>query len=178
MSSEAPRQDVKVIEADPVSAEDAEYEDANRILKTLAIGTVIDGKYVVDQVLGRGAMGVVVAATHKQLGERVALKFLRIKGPTAGEDFRSRFLREAKVSAKLKSEHIARVIDVGMWQGKVPFMVMEYLVGTDLSQVVRQSGPLPIDVVLDYAVQICSGIAEAHAHGIVHRDLLRDPLVS
>jgi serine/threonine-protein kinase len=148
-----------------------EYEDSRRILNTLTIGSIVDGKYHVDQVLGRGSMGVVVAATHTQLGERVALKFLRIKENSGGEDFKSRFRREAKVSAKLKNEHIARVIDVGVWRDKVPYMVMEYLVGNDLSQVCRKNGPLPMDVVLDYSIQICAGIAEAHAHGIVHRDL-------
>jgi serine/threonine-protein kinase len=155
--------------------EDAHPEDEQSeirsILQTLRSGTVIDGKYRVDHVLGRGAMGVVVAATHLQLGEHVALKFLRIQNPTADQDFQSRFRREARLSARLKSEHITRVIDVGVWREKVPFMVMEYLVGGDLRALTRWTGPLPLDIVLDFAIQICSGIAVAHALGAVHRDL-------
>ena len=146
-------------------------EETNVTLTKLGVGTIIDEKYRVDEILGRGAMGVVVAATHLALRERVALKFLNVRVNSRGEDFHSRFRREAQLSAKLRNEHIARVIDVGMWQGKVPFMVMEHLVGMDLSNVIKARGPLPIDVALDYIVQVCEGLAEAHGMGVVHRDL-------
>jgi serine/threonine-protein kinase len=156
----------------PVDGEEPE-DESRAVLKQLTVGTVVDGKYRVDSVLGRGAMGVVVAATHVHLGERAALKFLRVKAAMGGggEDFQSRFRREAKVSARLKNEHVTRVIDVGVWRDRAPFMVMEYLVGSDVRQLVKANGPLPVPVVLDYATQVCTGIAEAHAQGIVHRDL-------
>jgi len=148
-------------------------EDASRsLLAELTVGSVVDGKYRIDEVLGRGAMGVVVAATHEQLGERVALKFLRYHPkPGATDDFQSRFKREARVSARLKNEHITRVIDVGVWRERVPYMVMDYLTGSDLRQIIKGGGPLPVSTALDYAIQVCEGIAEAHAHGVVHRDL-------
>lgn len=148
-----------------------ETDESAALLKDLTVGTVIEGKYRIDEVLGRGAMGVVVAATHLQLGERVALKFLRYRSKGVGDDFRSRFKREAKVSARLKNEHITRVIDVGVWRDQVPYMVMDYLNGTDLRQLLKANGPLQIAQGIDYIVQVCVGISEAHAAGIVHRDL-------
>ncbi|MGH7297720.1 MAG: serine/threonine-protein kinase, partial [Polyangiaceae bacterium] len=109
---------------------------------------------------------------HLHLGERVALKFLRYKAKAGvGDDFASRFKREARVSAKLKNEHITRVIDVGVWRDHVPYMVMDYLEGTDLRQVMKATGALPLPLAIDYTVQVCEGIAEAHSIGIVHRDL-------
>ncbi len=144
---------------------------AAAFLRDFKTGTVIDGKYRVDKILGRGAMGIVAEATHLELREKVALKFLYAKDHATEEDFRTRFRREAKVSAKLRNEHITRVIDVGVWRDIFPFMVMDLLEGSDLRQVIRQQGKLPIPIALDYIVQICEGVAEAHAHGIVHRDL-------
>ncbi len=148
-----------------------EADEAAALLKELTVGAIVDGKYRIDEVLGRGAMGVVVAATHLQLGERVALKFLRYRARGVNDDFQSRFKREARVSARLKNEHITRVIDVGVWRDQVPYMVMDYLTGSDLRQLVKKNGPLPVAQAIDFTVQICVGIAEAHAAGIVHRDL-------
>jgi eukaryotic-like serine/threonine-protein kinase len=148
-----------------------EADEAAALLKELTVGSIVDGKYRIDEVLGRGAMGVVVAATHLQLGERVALKFLRYRARAVNDDFQSRFKREARVSARLKNEHITRVIDVGVWRDQVPYMVMDYLTGTDLRQLVKKNGSLPVAQAIDFTVQICVGISEAHAAGIVHRDL-------
>jgi eukaryotic-like serine/threonine-protein kinase len=140
------------------------------LLAQLTPGTVISGKYRVDSILGRGAMGVVVAATHLELREAIALKFLYAK--TDGtEDFKSRFRREAQVSAKLRNEHITRVLDIGNWREGAMYMVMEYLAGDDLRKMIRSQGPFPIGAAVEYIVQVCEGVAEAHAHGIVHRDL-------
>ncbi len=149
----------------------ATNEATARILKLLVVGAVIDQKYRIDEIIGRGAMGMVVGATHVHLKERVALKFLSTRGNSTTDDFRSRFQREAKVSAKLRNEHITRVMDVGVFEHVVPYMVMDHLVGLDLRQTFRAQGTLPLGVALDYVVQICEGMAEAHAHGIVHRDL-------
>jgi serine/threonine-protein kinase len=169
-SSEAPERSAPPEAATSASAPDSEEED-RAILAQLTIGSVVDGKYRVDKVLGRGAMGVVIQATHVHLGEKVALKFLRYRAKSGTEDFQSRFKREARVSAKLKNEHITRVIDVGVWKERVPYMVMDYLDGGDLRELIKGQGPLPIGVAVDYTVQVCVGIAEAHANGIVHRDL-------
>jgi serine/threonine-protein kinase len=149
----------------------SEMDDGSAALKELTVGTTIDGRYVVDAILGEGAMGIVVSAKHVHLGERVALKFLRYRAQSADDDFRSRFKREAKVSAMLRNEHVTRVIDVGIWRDRVPYMVMDYLAGTDLRRLLKEEGPLPIARALDLVAQLCVGISEAHAKGVVHRDL-------
>jgi serine/threonine-protein kinase len=169
-SSEAPDQNA-LPEGQPSEIAPESEDESRAILAQLTTGAVVDAKYQIDRVLGRGAMGVVVQATHVHLGEKVALKFLHYRARSGTEDFQSRFKREARVSAKLKNEHITRVIDVGVWKERVPYMVMDYLEGGDLRELIKSQGPLPIGVAIDYAVQICVGIAEAHANGIVHRDL-------
>jgi len=133
-------------------------------------GDVIAGKYRVDQVLGLGGMGIVVAATHVQLEQRVALKFL-LPTALAHADVVQRFAREARAAVKIHSEHVARVLDVGSLESGAPYMVMEYLEGDDLDRVLKQRGALPISEAVDYLLQACEAIAEAHSHGIVHRDL-------
>jgi len=133
-------------------------------------GDVLAGKYRVEKVLGVGGMGVVVAATHLQLEERVALKFL-MKDALDSADAVARFAREARAAVKIKSEHVARVIDVGTLETGAPYMVMEYLEGRDLSQVIQFQGPLPPEDAVEYILQACEAIAQAHVLGIVHRDL-------
>src|SRR6185369_11580875 len=136
----------------------------------LVEGEILAGKFRIERVIGRGGMGVVVAATHVQLGERVALKFLlpeALHNPEAVE----RFAREARAAVRIKSEHVARVSDVGMLENGAPYMVMEYLNGSDLSVWLAQRGPLPIEQAVEFLLQACEALTEAHAMGIVHRDL-------
>jgi serine/threonine-protein kinase len=114
-------------------------------------------------------MGVVVQATHLELDERVAMKFLLPHAVQSGEAA-ARFVREARAAVKIKSEHVARVSDVGRLENGSPYIVMEFLDGADLS-VVLQNGPLPIDDAVDFVLQASDAMAEAHAAGIVHRDL-------
>src|SRR5215212_6182970 len=99
-------------------------------------GDVLAGKYRVDKILGVGGMGVVVAAHHVQLDERVAIKFLLPEALNNAEAV-ARFAREARAAVKIKSEHVAHVIDVGTLENGSPYMVMEYLEGGDLSQVLQ-----------------------------------------
>lgn len=115
-------------------------------------------------------MGVVVEARHIALEERVALKFL-LPSVMVKPDAPERFLREARAAAKIKSEHVARVSDVGTLESGAPYMVMEFLEGSDLSRLIQEKGPLPVLDAVDYLIQGCEAIAEAHSHGIVHRDL-------
>ncbi len=136
----------------------------------VAPGDVIDGKYRVERVLGEGGMGIVVAALHVQLRELVAIKFLQSANDPDGSSQR-RFAREARASARLKNEHVVRVLDFGVFEGGVPAIVMELLDGQDLSQVLAREGPLPIDRAVEYVLQAGEAIAEAHCRGIVHRDL-------
>jgi eukaryotic-like serine/threonine-protein kinase len=133
-------------------------------------GEVLAGKYRIDRVLGAGGMGVVVAATHITLGERVALKFLLHEAALHGDSV-SRFLREARAAARIKSEHIARVFDVGTLDSGAPYYVMEYLDGSDLGARLVEHGPLAVQQAVDYLLQACEAVAQAHALGIVHRDL-------
>ncbi len=135
-----------------------------------APGTVVAGRYRVERVIGEGGMGVVLAAHHVALDQRVALKFLR--GPAVERpDLVQRFLREAKSAVRLKSVHVARVIDVGTLDSGLPYMVLEYLEGSDLAQVLRTEGPLPIERAVGLLLQACEALAEAHSLGIVHRDI-------
>ncbi len=133
-------------------------------------GDVLDGKYRVERVLGEGGMGVVVSARHLMLDERVALKFLQPEIAQQGEAV-ARFLREARAAVRIKSEHVARVTDVGQLANGAPYMVMEFLDGKDLSVWLREQRQLPIEDVVDYVLQACEALADAHALGIVHRDL-------
>src|SRR5215471_9452446 len=131
---------------------------------------VIAGKYRVERIIGRGGMGVVVAAWHLELDQRVALKFLMPELVERGESA-ERFRREARAAARIKSEHVVRVLDVGNWDGNAPYMVMEYLDGRDLSAELRERGQLTARECVDYVLQAIEAVAEAHALGIVHRDL-------
>ncbi len=133
-------------------------------------GSIIAGKYEVEREVGRGGMGRIVVARHLQLEERVALKFLLAPDERA-EEFRARFLREAQITAKLRGGNVARTLDFGVTDRGDPFIVMEYLEGINLRELLRDSGSLPVDVAVDYAIQACTGLAEAHRLHVVHRDL-------
>ena len=112
---------------------------------------LLAGKYRVERVLGAGAMGTVYAATHAVLGQRVAIKRMhveRLGRPSA----RERFLREARAAARLRSQHIARVIDVGVLDDGAPFIVMEYLDGEDLSALLDRRGALPVAEAVEYVL--------------------------
>src|SRR5450432_4358675 len=112
-------------------------------------GQILAGKYRVEKVLGSGGMGVVVAAWHLELERRVAVKFLH---PLALErnDTAERFRREARSAAKIRSEHVARVIDVGIMEGGLPYMVMEHLDGHDVSEEMQRVGLLTISDAIDW----------------------------
>jgi eukaryotic-like serine/threonine-protein kinase len=133
-------------------------------------GEVLAGKYRVERVLGIGGMGVVVAAHHIQLDEKVALKILRPEALGDAEAV-ARFAREARAAVKIKSEHVARVTDVGTLPSGAPYIVMEYLDGGDLDAWIEQRGPLPIEQAAEFILQACIAVADVHALGMVHRDL-------
>jgi serine/threonine protein kinase len=133
-------------------------------------GQVLLGKYRIERVLGVGGMGAVVLATHLQLEERVAIKFL-LSSVSRQPEIVERFLREGRTAIKIRSEHCVRVLDVGTLEGGEPYMVMEYMEGRDLDATIRESGPLPIADAVDFILQAGEALAEAHALGTVHRDL-------
>ncbi len=133
-------------------------------------GDVLLDKYRVEEVLGTGGMGKVVRASHLFLQKEFAIKVLLPHMADSAETV-SRFLREAQATSKLNSEHIARVFDTGRLADGAPFMVMEYLQGNDLNQIIRHHGPQRPNVVCDLMLQACEGMAEAHSLGFVHRDI-------
>src|SRR5262245_25642387 len=119
-------------------------------------GDVVSEKFRVQRVIGVGGMGVVLEAVHLALDERVALKVLH-KEVLGQPDLVARFAQEARAAVKLKSEHIARVIDVGTERG-VPYMVMEYLDGKNLDELVKQDGALDTVSAAEFLIQACEGI--------------------
>ena len=133
-------------------------------------GDILAGKYRVERVLGHGGMGVVVAAHHLELDERVAIKFLLPSMLASAEVF-ARFAREARAAVKIKSEHVARIIDVGKLENGAPYIVMEYLEGEDLAAWLEARGRLPVALAVQFVLHACEAVAAAHAIGIVHRDL-------
>lgn len=136
----------------------------------LAVGDLVAGKYRVERILGEGGMGVVVAAKHEELGQRVAIKVLRPE--LAGfEGALERFLREARAAARLESDHVARVFDVGKIGDDCAYMVMEYLEGQDLEQMLAYRGRLNVEETVDYVLEAIEAISHAHAAGMVHRDI-------
>jgi serine/threonine-protein kinase len=139
-------------------------------MQAIAPGEVFLDKYEIVEVIGKGGMGVVVSARHIDLDEMVAIKFLH---PEYAEqhDQVERFLREGRAAAKIKSDHVARVRDVGTQDNGAPYMIMEHMVGTDLGALLEKEGPLPVEEAVEFVLQACECLAEAHAAGIVHRDL-------
>jgi serine/threonine protein kinase len=133
-------------------------------------GALVAGKYRIERVLGVGGMGVVVAARHLQLDTKVAIKFL-LPSMLGNEEAVSRFAREARAAVKITSEHVARVFDVGTLESGAPYMVMEFLEGGDLAAWLQQRGPLPVEQAVEFVLQACVAVADAHGLGIVHRDL-------
>jgi serine/threonine-protein kinase len=139
------------------------------------VGSILAGKYRIERMIGEGGMGMVVAATHLHLGTQVALKFLH-QDMAMNQQMTERFLREARASALLKSEHVCRVSDVGTLENGAPYIVMELLAGHDLASLLRHQGPMSINTACEYVLQALVALAEAHGAGIVHRDLKRGNL--
>jgi serine/threonine-protein kinase len=135
-----------------------------------ATGSLLDGKYVVSDLLGSGGTGVVLAARHRDLGHWVAIKLLHPE-LASSSDVVARFLREARAMSRLKSEHVVGVIDVERLPNGIPYFVMEHLTGSDFSTLLAERGPFRIEDVVDYVLQALEALAEAHRRGIVHRDL-------
>ena len=134
------------------------------------VGQTLAGKYRVEQVLGKGGMGLVLGARHIRLDEPVAIKILRASMMDV-DGMVVRFLKEARAASKIKSIHVVRVTDVDTLEDGVPYMVMEHLTGIDFSEMRKREGKLPITDSVGYVLEACEAIGEAHSLGIVHRDL-------
>jgi serine/threonine-protein kinase len=134
------------------------------------IGHTLGGKYQIVRLLGEGGMAFVYEAAHQRLQQRVAIKVLT---PEFARDpeLVSRFEREARAVARLRTKHVARVMDVDTTPEGVPYIVMEFLEGRDLDAELGARTRLPLGEAIDYVLQACAGMLEAHGMGIVHRDL-------
>jgi len=133
-------------------------------------GSMLLGRYQVEQELGCGATSVVVSALDTHTNERVAIKIWR---PDVELDSEAvmRFVREAQAAANLRSEHVARVRDAGCAEDGRPYIVLELLEGRDLGRILAEQGTLDPRRAVDLILQACDALAEAHANGIVHRDI-------
>lgn len=134
------------------------------------LGEVFAGKYRVDRILGEGGMGVVVAAHHLELDQTVAIKFL-LDGVAGSKEGSERFRREARAAAKIQSDHVVRVLDVGVLDSGERYMVMEYMHGQDLSDELKDHGTFSIPEATGFILEALDAIGHAHSVGIVHRDL-------
>ena len=136
------------------------------------VGSVVDDKYRVVRLLGRGGMGSVYEGVHLGIEKAVALKFL--DSAAAGDgDAVARFHREARAASAVESAHIVQIFDTGSVAGR-PYLVMERLRGEDLRTCLRRERTLPVATALDIVEQILRALMRAHAAGIVHRDLKPD----
>ena len=136
------------------------------------LGTILDGKYRIDRLLGSGAMGAVYAAEHTSTGRRVAVKVISSGDLTRNEMLIGRFQREARAAGSIDTQHITQVLDAGVdRESNLPFLVMEYLSGEDLSVLLKRLGPIAPDLALRIVAQTCLGLQKAHEAGVVHRDI-------
>lgn len=140
------------------------------------IGEVLDGKYRIEKLLGQGGMGAVYLAVHLGTERPVALKIIAPEF-MRNDEFIERFKREARAAGRLRHPNVVDVTDFGFAQTgteRVAYLVMEYLDGCTLADVLAEESRLPLDWVVDILEQVCSAVDEAHQQGIVHRDLKPD----
>jgi serine/threonine protein kinase len=140
------------------------------------VGQVLDDKYSLEQLLGQGGMGAVYLATHLGTERYVALKLISPQFMRNNE-FVERFKREARAAGRLRHPNVVDVTDFGfarVKEGHVAYLVMEYLDGCTLGDVLAEEKRLPLEWVADIMEQVCSAVNEAHQQGIIHRDLKPD----
>src|SRR6187549_2939628 len=139
-------------------------------------GQTLDGKYRIDRELGRGGMGTVYLATHLGTERPVAVKIISPEYMQRAE-FVERFRREARAAGRLRHPNVVDVTDFGFSHtdgGQVAYLVMEYLDGCTLGEILEEEKNLPIGWTIDILEQVCSAVHEAHQQGIIHRDLKPD----
>ncbi|HEX6045540.1 MAG TPA: protein kinase, partial [Pyrinomonadaceae bacterium] len=140
------------------------------------IGTVLAGKYRIDKRLNQGGMGSVYQGTHILMDKTVAIKVLR-PSLAADEKIVARFSREARAASRISHPNALSVTDFGEDENGTVFLVMEFLSGRTLKQVIRDEGPLPLPRIVDITRQVGDALAAAHAQGVVHRDLKSDNIM-
>lgn len=136
-----------------------------------AIGTIIEDKYRIDSLMGKGGMGKVFKVTHLNLNKTFALKLMNFSSNVTDPNHLARFRREAEALAKIAHPNVVMVTDFGVTAEQVPYIVMEYIQGVSLRALLEKMGKLPEKQAIQIAKQMCSGLHAAHTQGIVHRDL-------
>ena len=146
--------------------------EAHSALEELPLqpGDIIAGKYQVERVMGRVGVGIVAQVRHAELGQRFRLKYLPLEACNA-PDAVSRFLRGARRAMRLQSEHTARTVDAGRLASGAPYVVTEANAGSDLREVLRVRGILMVNEAVDFVLQASESLAEAHAQGLIHKNL-------
>jgi serine/threonine protein kinase len=137
---------------------------------SLQLGRILGGRYQLLEVLGEGGMSAVFLSRHKELDQLVAIKVLRFDR-SVGDDSLKRFLQEAKATFQLNHPNLIRLLDFSAAEEELPYLVMEYVSGTTLSDVLKEKGQLDAQEFVNIFGQVCDGLAYAHSKGIVHRDL-------
>lgn len=133
-------------------------------------GEILAGQYRVERVLGAGGMGVVVQVRRIEDEQLFALKFLR-PSVARDESAKARFLREAEAGRRIENSHVVRIFDVGTLATGTPYLLMEYLHGSTLEKILSGGHALPLTDACALVVQLCEGLAAAHATGVIHRDI-------
>lgn len=159
----------------------SEYEDTfetcpadsavlRKIERDPLVGTMLANRYFIESVVGRGGMGVVYKATHQTMDKPMAIKMLH-SHLVAEADAVKRFHREAKTVSQVRHHHIINLYDFGMSSQRQPFLVMDYLEGTSLKSVMKETGPVPFERTEHIYMQVVDALATAHSMDLVHRDL-------
>lgn len=156
-------------DGEPLVADAAQWDSAADPL----IGTLIDGRYEVVDSLGEGGMGTVYRVRHQALQRYFAMKVLR-RDLARESELCSRFIQEARTAATINHPNVVQITDYGTIPGGSPYFVMEFLEGSPLSALIKQSGPIPAGRAVRIVTQIASGVGAAHRAGVVHRDLKPD----
>src|SRR5262249_4936600 len=142
-----------------MSSESAKAVDRDQTIKN---GSIIGGKYRIDALLAEGGMAFVYVARDSSLDERVAIKVLKLEFRQQ-KDVLARFVREAKTTRRIQSDHCVKVHEVGLDPDHGPFMVMEFLEGTNLRDILESGGKLLARRACELVIQVCDGLAAAHA---------------
>ena len=147
--------------------------DSGSSERTSLVGGILAGRYRIDRQIGEGGMGAVYLAEHVHMRKVVAVKVLH-REMTFLPEVVARFEREAVAAARIEHPHVAAATDFGRLDDGAFYLVLEYVEGQSLRQLLDDGGPLPPDAALHVAVQIADALSAAHAAGIVHRDLKPD----
>src|SRR6185295_1111535 len=140
------------------------------------IGKTLAGKYRIDERLSGGGMGTVYRGTHVLMDKTVAVKVLR-PSLAADEKIVARFSREARAASKISHPHALSVTDFGEADNGVVFLVMEYLSGKTLKEIIREGGPMQLSRAVEILRQVGGALDAAHGEGVVHRDLKSDNIM-